>query len=364
VDLFIKIETVDNEKVWVAKKPDEVILTLKHRPSSYPQQDYLVTRDITGTRPVYHGSDIRNDGRGCLGFVLFYTDKPIHTEEEDFWYQQQDYRFKLETSDLEFMKLPNEAGHLHFGLELEISTKLSPSEFQYIIENVKPKQEKFFFFKHDGSVTGRFNGTELVTMPMTPRRMRKEFRTLFSKLEVLCKEKGKSISDFIDVTPVRTNGLHIHVDKDSFVRGKHYDKLWKNKFGSVWNQTNTSSMEFIQKLSRRVSNIATNQYCKPHENMRGRTPAWKMQNGAVCLQNSHRYASARDTDFSVEVRVFQSIWDIDHIFYCIDLVAAVHKFCGETDIITASNKFPVNFTNWLFQQNEFRFAKKGLKTCV
>jgi hypothetical protein len=345
----------DKDKILRAHYPDSPVLVYGTRPgrgANFQLVDPPV--DDSGDNWTYYDTS-RTDQ----------SFKIIATKEFGDWsYHLEGYRFQPD--QLNFIGSKGSPSPLYFGLELEISTRLTSGELQYIAQDVEPKQKQFFYLKHDGSITGRFDGkVELVTMPMHPRVMKKEFKTYFTKLEELCKLKGKEVKDFIDIRPISTNGLHIHVSKASFVRPKgRPDRLWKNKFASVWNDTQRSSQDFLQKLSRRITPISEAQYFKPHENMRGRTPAWKLTHGAYCMTGSQRYASARETDETVEVRVFQGQWDLSHVLYCIDITAAVHSYCQETSIRDTSYRFAESFQNWLSKQRGYHYAKKGLAECA
>lgn len=251
---------------------------------------------------------------------------------------------------------------MYFGLELEISTKLSPAELYYVVTQVEPKQEPFFYCKHDGSINGAYGiGFEIVTLPCTPRYLKNAFRVFMKKLERITSNK---VGDFIDLNDPASTGLHIHVSKSSFRTQKSYEKLWMNKFSTIWNQWDTQNSEFLQRLSRRKISLLDNDYCSPHSKMRGRTLATRLNQGAFCIDHRDRYASARETNSTVEVRVFQGSFNIDHILYCIELTQAIHEYSRQMSIKDIGRNFKNSFTNWLTNQSGYRYAKQGVFQCV
>jgi hypothetical protein len=248
-----------------------------------------------------------------------------------------------------------------FGMELEISTRLSCEEIQYIVTDVEPKQEPFFIFKHDGSVTGMYdNKIEIVTVPCTPRYLRREWKTFFTKLEKLCAAKGQPIENYFDVCDSLNNGLHIHVSKESF-----YDDSHMRKFLALWNRTDTSLMSFINRLTFRPRNYWENGYCQPDTRVQGQLVS-RILKGRHRFQ--HRGSCHEIKSATVEVRVFQGIFDLKHIRRSIDLVDAVFRFTNNTGLRSIFGKttipFESEFTKFVFSQPGLVNLKKELKACV
>lgn len=277
----------------------------------------------------------------------------------DWLTRVNEYRFV--PRDLKFLG-GNKSSKMFFGLELEISTKLSPAELYYVATQVEPKQEPFFYCKHDGSIEGRYGmGFEIVTLPCTPRYLKNAFRVFNKKLEKLT---GGKLGDYIDLNDPSSTGLHIHVSKNSFRHNSSYERLWMNKFSTIWNQWDTQNNEFLTKLSRRKTSLTQMFYCKPHKQMLGKSVAQRLSNGAFCDSHDDRYSSARETDNTVEVRVFQGRFDTDHISYCIELTQAIHEYSRQMSIKDIGRNFKSSFTSWLGSQSGYRHAKQGVFQCV
>lgn len=304
----------------------------------------------------FHG--VSSPSGTMASILLKYSSSPVQVSGRGD--MLNDYRYVPE--QYVFYKDHNSSSKTYFGIEIEFSTKLSPKELHLICTEVEPKQTPFFYIKHDGSVSGRYSNLfELVTHPGHPRALKHEFRTFFKKIEMLAHRKGMDVGDVIDLTPNENNGLHIHVDKRAFALGKkgRIDKLSLNKFAILWNLWDTPNNTFIQKLSKRLADRATSRYFRPHSEMKDKTLSYRLRNGAECSSYSSRYASARYTKSTVEVRVFQGQWNLDHIFYCIDMVQAVEAYSKQTSFSNLG-KFHTDFRDWLFKQPGFREAKKGL----
>lgn len=259
---------------------------------------------------------------------------------------------------------------LFFGLELEMYTKLSVAELQYIVEHVEPKQERFFIVKDDGSLREErprdFTAMELVTNPMSPRRMRKEFRLLFKKLESLAAQKGKQLSFYFKTN--ESCGIHIHVSGKAFDVMKSKTRVayraslnWRNKFASIWNLWDGSSTDFIEVLAKR----ARNTYCAVHPDMHYKYLSYRLRNGASDMNgNRARYSTCRDTGNTLEVRAFSSLFDINHVLYCIDVVESMYWFARDVPLGAIGKRFKKTYTNWLSSQTRFRNVKKELSKCA
>lgn len=267
--------------------------------------------------------------------------------------------------DLMFHSLKKERTKLYFGMELEMSSKIEPGDLQYIVTEVEPKQKPFFYFKSDSSVGGIYDYRyELVTMPCTPRFLRKNLRLFFRKLEEYIKKHhpNTTMSDWIDVNTNASNGLHIHLSKDAFRGSVHGDRLWRNKFGSIWNQWDSKNLAFLHKLGKRVS--TDNHYYKPHRNMRDRTLNYRLREGATCYEHEDRYAACRETRQTVEVRIFQGMVDLRHILYCINLTVAMFEYSRNMPISALNRDWSQHFLNYLSKRPEHRALYKEIQRCA
>jgi hypothetical protein len=308
----------------------------------------------------YSGGEVRvnpigNRNTPCL---------PAHSIA-DRWTKLWNYTYSMEPVEFEFFRrTPKDQpgtrelpGQDTFGLELEISTALSREEIQYIVAEVEPKQKPFFIFKSDGSVNGQYhNLVELVTVPCTPRYLKREFKVFFSKLDKLAQAKGRTLSDYFDTRSNLNNGLHIHVSRDCFMNQVHM-----KKFLALWNRTDTSLTQFIQRLSGRNSYV-NNTYCAPDHGTRNYKNSYLLRSYTYQLRGScHERKSA-----TVEVRVFQGIFDIEHVCRSIDLVDATVRFTNDAGIkaIFSPVGFSTTITNYIMKQPGLANLKKELKVCV
>lgn len=305
--------------------------------------------------------NVRAHRGGCTIYLKNVTQANIPSRAPEWLTRVNGYNWTPPERSLKFLG-GNTKTKLFFGLELEVSSQLTPFHLWHIVTQIEPKQDPFFYVKHDGSVCGKYqNKYEIVTLPCTPRFLRKSFRTFFKKLESIL---GPDLGTYFDLSDVSSNGLHIHVSKASFTDGKFPSRLWKNKFASIWNQWDRQNQDFLQKLSRRVISIEDATYFAPHKQMRDRTVPFRLRNGAFCRNREDRYASARETDQTVEVRLFQSRFNLDHIIYCIELTQAIHEYSHSMPISSLGRGFVSGFTKWLIKQPGYYNIKKEVGQCV
>lgn len=255
---------------------------------------------------------------------------------ENKWEKMWNYTFKMDPDDFDWFRKVKYEESVMFGLELEVSTKLSRREIQRIITEVEPKQDPFFIFKSDSSISGKFhNLVEIVTVPCTPRYLRKNWKIFFQKLQKLCEAKNLSVSDVFDTSNSLSNGLHIHVSNSDFQSKPH-----KRRFLTAWNQWNKSSTRLFNEISGRPHDYTRHTYCKINYEYDGRTLARRLK-GISC---GDRQSVAHDQSGStVEVRVYQGIFDLTHILRCISFTEAVFEFSQQMGY----KDFDMNFSNAL-----------------
>jgi hypothetical protein len=274
-----------------------------------------------------------------------------------FWYHEGSFDDPEEQSNgvqaynyspevFRFYSLPKEKTKRYFGLELEINTEIPWLELQKVLLEVEPKQEDFLYAMHDGSIGGDMTYRyELVTHPMTPRRMRKEFTTLFSKLEKLLTPKGKKLSEVFNCNN-HTTGLHIHVSRDAFLGST---RTHLNKFSMIWNSQIPSMIKFASSIAGR--NILGHQYCAPSHDYVGRTLAWRLKNE----HTSGRYVACNPTTNTIEVRAFKGKPTLSNVLCCIDSVEALLDFTGQAPYSVFNRHFSRSFYGWLKTQNKTRY---------
>lgn len=276
------------------------------------------------------------------------------------------YSFK---PTLTYMKLSKEREKNEFyGIELEVSTLLSPYELYQIVTQIEPKQEPFFYCKSDSSVNGcHTHKMELVTNPMTYRRQRKEWRIFFAKIEKLVEEhsKFKDVSQIFDTSRNLNNGIHIHVSKTAFAwtppRQNKNKNPHKEKFVVCLNDSGLKTQHFLQHMGKRNTIPKFNAYCRPHSSVDGYRLGRAIKN---TKEGDHR-ASCNETSATVEVRVFQGIYDLEHLLTCLEFVKCMLHFtreCGYRSI--TSRYFYSHFKDWVidkpYQLVKHRMFKKGM----
>jgi hypothetical protein len=335
--------------------------------SSTPDTFMLINneRELTGYRFNPNNTNFNNEFPIIIDLESVYADDAVQTNLPSYLYKKNNYTY---APDPVFRFDQRDKGNqeLFFGLELEMSTKLSCRELQKIVTEVEPKQDFFFYFKQDSSISGSYsNLVELVTHPCSPAFLRKNFRILFQKIERLCEERGIFMHDVIDMTPNPSNGIHIHVSRKSFGDTRRpVGKHWKNRFASVWNLWDSESTDFLTVLSRRPSPISDNRFCKAHPNMRGKFVSNRLVTGAVCENRDDRYSACRETTATVEVRIFQGMFDLGHILYCIQLTKAVHEYSSGMSLSALGRGFKQDFTRWVAQSGRYPSIIKEIKKCA
>lgn len=296
----------------------------------------------------------------------------IQSQQEEnsgsHWERLMNYRFT--PPDMTFLKTEREAKtHLYFGMELELSTALSPKELQLINTTIEPIREHWFFLKQDSSVTGSFNSgrgngdcMEMVTVPMTPKRMRQEWKILFDKLDRLIKERNLNWTDVFDMSTTLTNGIHIHVSKDAFVQNASiHDHRHKFRFIAAFNQWESSMQDWLQKISKRPEPLRNSRYCYIHPGLDGRTLARRLRDGPT---HDDRHSACHESSQTVEVRIFQGIVDLPHILSCVDMVEAMFEFTQYAPLHSYGAKFPSIFSSFVMKHERFKHAKEVLAQCV
>jgi hypothetical protein len=264
--------------------------------------------------------------------------------------QVMNYTYKPE---YKFMTMPKEQTECYFGLELEINTKIPWVDIHRAMTTVLPIQEDFIFAKQDGSIVGKFsNSYEIVSHPMSPRRMRSEFTTLFKKIERIVADKGLEWSDVFD-TDTTSTGIHIHVSKGSFTP---LSRTHKKKFMMLWNTSSPAISKFTSKLACR--DLKSHRYAKHSSSYSGRSLAWMLTEG----KNSDRHSACNETPHTVEVRAFRGQPTVASIRHAIDTTEAMLRFTEQAANSQLSRHFPYHFMTWLGKQNRnsYRNLKRTL----
>lgn len=277
------------------------------------------------------------------------------------WLSFHSYSYKMEPETFKFFRKVKYENDTMFGVELEICTSLTIEELQYIVCEIEPKQEPFFIGKSDSSISGRFaNKIELVTVPCSPRYLRTNFKLFFNKIEELCTKKGKLVSDYFDTSRDLSNGLHIHVSNDSFM-GSSFNSsgnLHKKKFILAFNQFNKSSTDLLQKVSGRPRPYKSNNYCPIDRNLDGMIFSRRLKNLTSGRSGDRCVAHSRSGN-TVEVRLFQGIFDLAHVMRCISFTEAIFEYCSTCGFSDFDANFKKGFTS-LVEKNRKFFSLKEL----
>lgn len=365
-DLVRESETYERLKDWLRGSLVRKPIVLIEEPSLGRQQTFvLVNLGCTQEEETLYFFDVHNLGITYSARQESRTTPTIALPS--FWTERMNYSYRMNESDARFFRKTNRDTdeEVMFGMELEVSTKLSMKEIQYIVTEVEPKQEPFFIGKQDGSINGSYgNMIELVTVPCTPGYLRREWRTFFSKLDNLARAKGHTISDYFDTSRQLNNGLHIHVARNKFfgyedLRNK---SIHMRKFITVFNSDDSNTKSLVQQFTGRPTKYYKNQYCKPGQEIKGLSLVRRLRGRDLVVG---KYSSCNEKNtHTVEVRVYQGIFDIDHIIRCVEFTRAVFNFCAEMSHRMHGLQFKRNFQNWLFKQNGYRPVKMELKQCV
>lgn len=309
-----------------------------------PESDQRVVRsllfDVTPTaeNPVFTYDGIWSTGSNTLGIRVhvYLGSDGVDTGDVQAWNYQPHF---------EFFSCKKEKTKLYFGLELEVNTQIPWTDIQRVMLDVEPKQPEFLYAMSDSSISGKFGQSyEIVSMPMTPRRMRQEYKKLFAKLSKLVAAKGLSLSDVLDYE-TKSTGIHIHASANAF------GKLQRRKFTAMWNSDIPSIHKTVNLLAGRDLN--STRYCKPSPAYEGRRVGYSLK----AVRYNDKYAACNDTGGSqtVEVRVFKGTPTLTNILGCIDTVEAVFNFTAEMPNSAFSNTFPKVFHNWLYSQPAYKY---------
>lgn len=327
-------------------------------PFSFVTSDSVFNSDLFDSSPQQGKPQFNYRGmmyRGRLKVLLvddsqrFESDCPYH------WTKHREYSYKMSETDHNFFRREKRDAPdtVMFGLELEISTSLSTHDIQRIVCDVEPKQEPFFICKKDSSISGRFdNAIELVTVPATPRYLKKAWGLFFKKLDRLARAKGKMIDDYVDTSDNLSNGLHIHVSKNAFKR------YHQTRFMAVWQASDSKTRALLQELSGRPTRYTDNGYCQPDYAFEGVTLARKLKGSVTSRGRSVCHTGNSQT---VEVRIFQGIFDLPHVLRCIETVEGVYNFTEMLSYSSFGLRLSTRLKEFFLKSSGYRHVKEIFK---
>ena len=285
----------------------------------------------------------------------FYLPDPEEVPSKaNLWETKHNYSYGMDKDRFNFFRKVGQEDAPFFGLELELSTRLSVKELQAIVTDVHPKQEPFFIGKDDSSIGGKYeNNVELVTVPCTPRYLRAEWRKFFNKIETLCQKKGKTLSDYFDTSSELSNGIHIHVGRDNFEGGGRGPHI--KRFSTLMNLNDRFSRELFRSVSKRPD--LDGQYCRVSDFHKGRLTSWRLAN---CLNDDTRgRVNLGSRHGTVEVRMFQGIVDADHVLECIDFTEAAVDYSAMCSISSLGRRFSSFFKEYVLKSGKYRNLQKA-----
>ena len=245
--------------------------------------------------------------------------------------------------DFKYLTMPKEKTERFFGLELEVNSAIPWDQLYRIMTTVAPIQEAFLYAKQDSSISGVYqHNYELVTHPMSPRRMRIEFSRLFKKIKKLAEAKGLCMEDIFDHNTSST-GIHVHVSGRAFTP---LSRTHRKKFAMFWNNPCRANHKFTAKLARR--NLG--HYCSPAYEYTGRTTAWCLRHGSI--EGDRNSACNDQGGITSEVRVFRGEPTPHSVCHAIDTVEAVLDFTEAAPYSVFKSKMVPAFEDWLQTQNK------------
>lgn len=313
-------------------------------------------------RTVHNVGVDTSEGFIMLGVTPFDTDvnrsEPSNNRD---YFNVRNYSWR--PSRFEFFSKDKERTELYFGLEIEVSTRLSSHELQTIVTKMEPKQDIFFYFKSDSSISGEYEyNYEIVTMPCTPAYHKEQWRILFKKLDELL--AGRELSEFFDTGDRLTNGIHIHVSKNAFIQSTRQDQKHMNRFLTAFNIWDKKYTDWLTRVCRRPTDIKGHRFCSTNPQYEGYELSWRLTGKNKSRSVSERHSTAHETSHTVEVRCFQGIFDLNHIIACIEFTEAMFYYVFEAPLSAYTRDFGDKFTQWVVQTGKYRKAKEVMLQCA
>jgi len=275
------------------------------------------------------------------------------------WGKLWNYTYKMDSFEYKFFRKIAYEDAPMLGVELEFSTRLSTFEMQKIVTEVEPKQEPFFIFKHDGTVTGKYtNKVELVTVPCTGRYLRKNLKLFFGKLEKLIQAKGHVLEDYFDLSANLNNGIHTHIDKTSFRTMTN-----QRKFLTIFNQYDSSALSFINKIAKRPRGLSESQYCRNSLAYDGRTLARRLSGRGLSTLDRYSACHGRNRE-TLEVRAYQGIFNLRHLLQCISFTEAMWQYSHEAPNTGYDYRFENTVSSFLLKYKKYSSLWEFTKKCA
>lgn len=249
------------------------------------------------------------------------------------------------------LRLPNEHNYLYYGIELEIEfdrdrvTIYSPSDDDYdddcddnwkiqeIIDHASEIMEGMFVVEADGSLP---NGVEFIFRPMTygyltDKGTVEKFKKFFEYL----REQGA----YVDQPD--TNGMHIHLSRKFFDRGRtkladrgeayrSFDWLFQKfqpEFELLGGREYT---DYCASKASKLEKALTDNYCARNYNAEIEVKAVLKKGGSV--PQSDHYSAVNLGRWTIEARIFKSTTDYKQMYANIELVRNLAHAVRDGDI--------------------------------
>lgn len=317
----------------------------------------------------WDGCTTRSRGKPFTRVIPLYLTDRLELPDVPDW-QQTSNSWSYVPNDLLFLSTPSEealmkddrnfSSMLFLGVELEVSTIFTVSELMAILTVVEPVQDPFFFVKEDASVAGRHNYCfELVTYPATPKYQRTQWRTFFKKIEELATMNNVQVDDMFDTSRGLNNGLHVHMSRSAFTNVSH-----QRKFLASWNLWDKTSQEFYQKIGKRDCLPAVSEYYHIHPDMDGRTLARRLSSTPAISRrhdSERRHSICHPTSETLELRIFQGIFNLDHVLASLEITLASFEYTRDLAISKLKRNYVQRFSDWVMKHKKYNLAKEAIQ---
>lgn len=343
---------------------------------AFNYQEFAETRSDTD-RAVYYASlrvprnyylhhhwDSHVFGNPERGSTTASTTEPVNTEAWKVAVQRRvNYSSDIGNYLTERLKEPKEINPYYYGVELEVSSDAT------IPKLLKPLTRPYCFCKADSSITeSRAYTYEIVTVPASLKAHKRHMFEIFNAVG----------SDFDDSTRT-TNGMHVHVDYQSFGKGAKPPKQHLRNF--IWFWTAPSYRYFHMMMSERdvytfkkYANSIADYYTTESEaalfkrcaGSAEAPPSSELSARKILSFKHHGSSVFRSPDLdigspsTVEIRSFKGIATLATTYKNLELIDASVHFTAQTNFL---HNNAINFIKFVNDQpsNKYRYLKEFIK---
>lgn len=230
------------------------------------------------------------------------------------------------------------------GVELEVSTIIPPYRF------LSTTSLPFAVYKSDASINSEEfgnEGFEIVTLPSSLSRHKEEWNHIFEAVP----EESDQVSQSLNTC----NGLHVHIGENSFVNNRHREdylrfflarELYLPHFLFSHRTFGSYASSYCQMCDESMTNL---------KKMRGRnfrSYTLRSRNAPrLCVTSGKR---------TVEVRLFQSIYNQAYVEGCLEYVAAAFDFTAEENSLKNRDAEAIwnAFRTFVFSNEKYEMAQQ------